>query len=75
MASTRMTRRKILLSSAAAMVAPRGSAQGNMQRPNVLMIPIDDLNDWIGVLGGHPQTITPNLDRLARSGIVFSNAH
>ena len=70
-----MTRRKILLSSAAAMAAPRGSARGNTRRPNVLMIPIDDLNDWIGVLGGHPQTITPNLDRLARSGIVFSNAH
>jgi arylsulfatase A-like enzyme len=39
------------------------------------MIPVDDLNDWIGVLGGHPQTITPNLDRLARSGVLFSNAH
>jgi len=39
------------------------------------MIPVDDLNDWIGVLGGHPQTITPNLDCLARSGVLFSNAH
>ena len=24
-------------------------------RPNVLLISIDDLNDWIGCLGGHPQ--------------------
>ncbi len=43
--------------------------------PNVLFIAIDDLNDWIGCLGGHPQTITPNLDRLAASGMLFTNAH
>ncbi len=43
--------------------------------PNVLFIAVDDLNDWIGVLGGHPQTQTPNFDRLARSGVLFTNAH
>lgn len=45
------------------------------QRPNVLFISMDDLNDWIGCMSGHPQTITPNLDRLAASGILFTNAH
>lgn len=45
------------------------------QRPNVLFISMDDLNDWIGCMGGHPQTITPNLDRLAQSGVLFTNAH
>jgi arylsulfatase A-like enzyme len=46
-------------------------------KPNVLMIAVDDLNDWIGVNGpaGHPQTQTPNLDRLARRGVYFANAH
>ena len=44
-------------------------------RPNILFIAMDDLNDWIGCMGGHPQTITPNLDRLAKSGVMFSNAH
>ena len=44
-------------------------------RPNVLFIAIDDLNDWIGCLGGHPQTKTPNLDRLASSSMLFTNAH
>jgi arylsulfatase A-like enzyme len=44
-------------------------------QPNVLFIAMDDLNDWIGCLGGHPQTITPNLDRLAASGTLFTNAH
>ena len=44
-------------------------------RPNVLFIAIDDLNDWVGCLGGHPQARTPNLDRLAASGVLFTNAH
>ena len=44
-------------------------------QPNVLFISVDDLNDWIGCLGGHPQARTPNLDRLASSGVLFTNAH
>ncbi|MEO1845353.1 MAG: sulfatase-like hydrolase/transferase, partial [Akkermansiaceae bacterium] len=45
------------------------------ERPNILMIAIDDQNDWIGCLGGHPQALTPNIDALARRGTVFTNAH
>lgn len=44
-------------------------------RPNVLFIAIDDLNDWVGCLGGHPQARTPNLDALAARGVLFANAH
>lgn len=43
--------------------------------PNVLFISLDDLNDWVGCLGGHPQAHTPNLDRLASTGVLFTNAH
>ena len=43
--------------------------------PNVLFISVDDLNDWIGCLGGHPQALTPNIDRLAETGVLFTNAH
>ncbi|MDX1564366.1 MAG: sulfatase-like hydrolase/transferase [Phycisphaeraceae bacterium] len=43
--------------------------------PTVLFIAVDDLNDWVGVLGGHPQARTPNIDRLAASGLLFANAH
>ncbi len=50
-------------------------AQSSDTRPNILMIAIDDQNDWIGCLGGHPQARTPNIDRLARAGTVFLNAH
>ena len=44
-------------------------------KPNVLFISVDDLNDWIGCLGGHPQARTPNFDRLAASSVLFRNAH
>ena len=44
-------------------------------KPNVLFIAIDDLNDWIGVMNSHPQTKTPNIDALAESGMLFTNAH
>lgn len=45
------------------------------RRPNVLFVAIDDQNDWIGCLRGHPQVKTPNIDRLARRGTLFTNAH
>ena len=45
------------------------------QKPNVVFIIVDDLNDWIGAMGGHPQTKTPNLDALANQGVLFTNAH
>ncbi|MEO1524829.1 MAG: sulfatase [Planctomycetota bacterium] len=44
-------------------------------RPNVLMICIDDLNDWVEPLGGHPQVKTPAMASLAERGVVFTNAH
>ena len=45
------------------------------EKPNVLMIVLDDLNDYVGVLDGHPQAKTPNIDRLAKEGVLFTNAH
>ena len=45
------------------------------ERPNVLWISIDDLNDWVGYMKGHPQAITPNMDRLAKRGTAFMDAH
>lgn len=44
-------------------------------RPNILFIAVDDLNDWVGYLGGHPNAKTPNLDELANRGVFFSNAY
>ncbi len=45
------------------------------KRPNVLFIAIDDQNDWLGALGGHPLAKTPHIDQLAARGTVFLNAH
>ena len=45
------------------------------ERLNVLFIAVDDLNDWVGCLGGHPQAKTPNIDALAKRGVLFEQAH
>ena len=52
-----------------------GVAAQEARPPNVLFISLDDMNDWAGCLGGHPDVKTPNLDRLARRGVLFTNAH
>lgn len=49
--------------------------EGEEARPNILFIAVDDLNDWVGEMGRHPQARTPNIDRLAQEGILFNNAH
>ncbi|MFQ6131518.1 MAG: sulfatase [Armatimonadota bacterium] len=51
------------------------SQEPKKARPNVLFIAIDDMNDWIGCLGGHPDTKTPHLDALAQRGVNFTSAH
>ena len=51
------------------------SPQTRTGKPNVLFIAVDDLNHWIGYTGRNPQTKTPNIDRLSRMGVSFSNAH
>lgn len=45
------------------------------KHPNVLFIAVDDLNTWLGCLKSHPNAKTPNIDRLAARGVLFSNAH
>ncbi len=45
------------------------------QRPDVLFVAVDDLNDWIGCMQGHPQTSTPNLDQLAERSVLFTSAY
>lgn len=45
------------------------------EKPNVLFIICDDLNDYVETLGGHPQAATPNIRRLIESGVSFTQAH
>lgn len=38
------------------------------------MLIADDLNDWTGLLlGGHSNAKTPNIDKFAQAGTLFSN--
>jgi arylsulfatase A-like enzyme len=66
---------KVSLLLALLYVAVPDFISAQQPKPNILFIAVDDLNDWIGCMGGHPQTITPNLDRLAKSSMFFTNAH
>jgi len=44
----------------ALLLAPLAALQAaDAPKPNVLFIICDDLNDYIGALGGHPQAKTP----------------
>ena len=45
------------------------------KQANVLFIVCDDLNDYVERFGGHPQAQTPNIARLADSGVRFTQAH
>ena len=45
------------------------------EKPNVLFIAIDDLNDWISPLDHHPSILTPNLERLAERSMTFTRAN
>jgi len=51
------------------------TAPNPKQPPNILFIAVDDLNDWTGIQGGHPQSRTPNLDQLAERGVFFKKAY
>ena len=67
-------RRLFLTIAIAALLNPLVVSGETSASPDILFISIDDLNDWVGPLGGHPQAQTPNMDRLAEQGIVFTNA-
>lgn len=53
----------------------QADADVTLDKPNILFIAVDDMNDWVGCLGGHPQAKTPNIDRLAKKGVLFEQAH
>ncbi len=61
--------------AAVATLASVGAQAAADSRPNVILIMCDDLIDYGGVYGGHPQSHTPNLDRLTKRSLRFTNAH
>ncbi|MBU2491661.1 MAG: sulfatase [Bacteroidetes bacterium] len=66
----------LALGTAAAVLPSFGSfAINDTEKPNVLFVVCDDLNDWIGALGGNNDTLTPNIDKLAQRCVVFEKAY
>lgn len=66
-----MTRRALLQSAGTAPLAARPAARD--ARPNIVFVILDDLrHDYLGCTG-HPFARTPNLDRIAREGVTFTN--
>ena len=63
------------MAACTALFSGKLQAEKTSSPQNILFIAIDDLNDWVGVLGGHPQALTPNIDKLAERGMLFTNAH
>ncbi len=61
--------------SASAATKSKSRSVSAYGKPNVLFIIADDLRDYIGWMGGHSQAVTPNMDRLAKMGMRFTNAH
>ncbi|QXD25897.1 sulfatase [Opitutia bacterium ISCC 51] len=51
------------------------SLAAQTERPNVLFIAVDDLNNWVGFLDNHPGVKTPHMDQLAKQGMLFTNAY
>lgn len=58
---------------AALAIVPLSALAGSKQ-PNILFIAIDDLKPDLACYGVK-QVISPNIDRLAQSGVVFTNSH
>ncbi|MDP7048292.1 MAG: sulfatase [Verrucomicrobiota bacterium] len=48
---------------------------GKEAKPNVLFIVIDDMNDSISLLDSKSPIKTPNLERLAKRGMLFTRAY
>ncbi|MEC8863527.1 MAG: sulfatase-like hydrolase/transferase, partial [Planctomycetota bacterium] len=70
-----MTSYNSLLACLIALTALTSMARAAENQPDIVFIIVDDLNDWLGCLGGHPDAKSPHIDALAASGMLFSQAY
>ncbi|GIW78346.1 MAG: iduronate-2-sulfatase [Gemmatales bacterium] len=64
----------VLVASVASLVSASGAEPPARKRPNVLFIAVDDLRPHTKAYGVS-YAVTPNLDRLARQGMLFERAY
>lgn len=69
------TEKKILLPVLMASVLPLSSSCRKAESPNIILIYADDLGYGDVSCYGAKSILTPNIDRIARQGLQFSNAH
>ena len=67
-----MQRRTFFATCTAAALGPAAFAQS--KKPNILFIAVDDLRPELGCYG-HDYIKSPNIDRIAKQGIVFDRAY
>lgn len=53
----------------------QGTKATPLEKPNVLFIVVDDLNDYLSLLANYPGVKTPNLDRFAETAINFKRSY
>lgn len=76
-----MTRRTLMQMPGALGLAPSGgaaasqSAAGGGRPPHILFILVDQMTPFLTSPYGERAAIMPNVDRLARQGVVFENAY
>jgi arylsulfatase A-like enzyme len=70
---TRRSALKAMTGAGVSALAP--SVTPAAQRPDVLFIAVDDLNNWLTLYDPANPIKTPNLERLAKRGVFFSNAY
>lgn len=46
-----------------------------IDKPRVVFIVVDDLNDWLGCYNVHPNAHTPNIDNFAAKAVRFTQAY
>jgi arylsulfatase A-like enzyme len=67
--------RRQLLAGLPAAAAASGQSAANGSKPNIIMILSDQFRwDCIGAMGVNPMNLTPNLDKMARHGVLFRSA-
>ena len=58
-----------------AIATPPLVSEADDSRPNIVFVLTDDQAPWAFGASGDPQALTPNMDRLAARGVLFTNAH